>query len=85
MHHHIAMDHGSRLFILKRQIVERLDRENTRTGRPEHWRMVGHTVQVGTENVVGHRTWRSIPVLSVELLQRYRVQKEAEAFPDIPF
>ena len=85
MQHHIAMDHGARLYALKQRIVERLDRESARTGRPEHWRMVGHTVQVGTENLVGHGTWHTIPVLSVELLQRYRARKETEAFPDIPY
>ena len=75
---------GYRLYALRRRIVERLERENERTGRPEHWRMVGPVVQVGCE-IGQRREWRSVPMLSVELLSRYRARKEAESFPDIPF
>ena len=85
MQQHAATEIGSRLYALRRRIVERLERENERTGRPEYWRMVGLTVQVASEGFGGHRLWRPIPVLSVELLQRYRARKEAEEFPDIPY
>ncbi len=75
---------GYKLYALRRRIVERLERENERAGKPECWRMVGPVVQVGRE-VGQHREWRTVPVLSVELLSRYRARKEAESFPDIPF
>jgi hypothetical protein len=75
---------GYRLYALRRRFVERLTQESERGGRLECWRMIGPRVQVG--HVVGQRrVWQTVPILSVELLRRYRVMKEEEEFFDVPF
>lgn len=64
-----------KLYALRRRIVERLERNNEAADIPEYWKMVGPNVQVG-KDVGRRRVWRTVPFLSVELLNREREIRE---------
>ena len=82
MRHQFVGPTGYKLYAIQKRIVDRLEQENDAADYAEYWRMDGPAVQVG--HLSGrHCVWQTVPILSVELLRRYREMWERDM--DIPY